>query len=148
MDSPYLSLISLVRGWPQQNGAARGFDGAMALIGSVAKSPRPLVLDLTMEQSARGTTSLFIRSSWDLQLGLGGLSKIADETAGNAIRLALLISSALNRPWNGFNGLLKYYLVFLATPKNNAGLQRVSILTEVSNSEIAAPNNVCVPAAK
>ena len=63
MDSPYLSLISLVRGWPPQNGAARGFDGAMALIGAVAKSPRPLVLDLTMEQSARGTTSLFIRSS-------------------------------------------------------------------------------------
>jgi hypothetical protein len=87
MDSPYLSLISLVRGWPQQNGAARGVDGAMALIGSVAKSPRPLVLDLTMEQSARGATSLFIRSSWDLQLGLGGLSKIADETAGECYSL-------------------------------------------------------------
>ena len=32
--------------------------------------------------------------------------------------------------------------------KNNARLQRVNIQTEVSNSEIAAPDNVWVPAAK
>jgi hypothetical protein len=38
--------------------------------------------------------------------------------------------------------------VFLAIPKKNAGLQRVNILTEISNSEIAAPDNVWVPAAK
>jgi hypothetical protein len=42
----------------------------------------------------------------------------------------------------------QYYLVFLATPKKNAGLQRVNIQTEVSNSEIVAPNNVWVAAAK
>jgi hypothetical protein len=36
----------------------------------------------------------------------------------------------------------QYYLVFLATPKKKAGLQRVRIETEVSNSEIAAPDNV------
>ena len=32
--------------------------------------------------------------------------------------------------------------------KKNAGLQRVNIQTEASNSEIAAPDNVWVPAAK
>jgi hypothetical protein len=42
----------------------------------------------------------------------------------------------------------QYYLVFLATPKKNAGLQRFNIQTEVSNSEIVAPDNVWVPAAK
>jgi hypothetical protein len=65
----------------------------------------------------------------------------------NLVRLALPTSSPLNRTWNGF-ALDKTTWCFIATPKKNASLQRVSILTEVSNSEIAAPNNVWVPAAK
>ena len=67
----------------------------------------------------------------------------------NAIRLALLISSALNRTWNGFNGLL---IILPRVPRHSEeerwSTARVSILTEVSNWEIAAPNNVWVPAAK
>jgi hypothetical protein len=77
-----------------------------------------------------------------------GFPKSPMKRVANAIRLALLISSALNRTWNGFNGLL---IVLPGVPphsEEDAGLQRVSILTEVSNSEIAAPNNVWVPAAK
>jgi len=38
----------------------------------------------------------------------------------------------------------QYYLVFLAAPRK-AGLQRVSIQTEVPNSKIAPPDGVCVP---
>jgi hypothetical protein len=40
----------------------------------------------------------------------------------------------------------QYYLVFLATPKKKAGFQRVNVQTEVTNSEILAPDNVWVPA--
>lgn len=40
-----------------------------------------------------------------------------------------------------------YYLVFQATPRKNAGFQRVNILTELPKSEILAPDNVWVPAA-
>ena len=90
------------------------------------------------------------RSSWDLQLGLGGLSKIADETGGECYSLGTssLVSFKpyLERFQKNLNN--QYYLVFLATPKKKPGLQRVNILTEVSNSEIAAPDNVWVPAAK
>jgi hypothetical protein len=42
----------------------------------------------------------------------------------------------------------QYYLVFQAIPKNKAGLQRVDVTTEVSNAEIASPNNVWVPEGK
>ena len=41
----------------------------------------------------------------------------------------------------------QYYLVFLAVPRRRAGLQRINVQTEVANSEIAAPDNVWVPAA-
>jgi hypothetical protein len=40
----------------------------------------------------------------------------------------------------------QYYLVFGAVPKNKAGLQRVRISTESPGFEIAAADNVWVPA--
>jgi len=38
--------------------------------------------------------------------------------------------------------------VFQAVPKKKEGLQRVNITTEVANADIAAADNVWVPAAK
>jgi hypothetical protein len=38
--------------------------------------------------------------------------------------------------------------VFQAVPKKKEGLQRVDITTEVANADIAAADNVLVPAAK
>ena len=90
------------------------------------------------------------RSSWDLQLGLGGLSKIAEETGGECYSLGTtsLVSFKpyLDRFQNSLNN--QYYLVFLATPKKKGGLLRVRIETELPNSEIASPDNVWVPEAK
>jgi hypothetical protein len=90
------------------------------------------------------------RSSWDLQLGLGGLSKIADETGGECYSLGTSTLVSFKPYLERFQRTLdnQYYLVFLATTKKKAGLQRVNIRTEASNSEIAAPDNVWVPAAK
>lgn len=42
----------------------------------------------------------------------------------------------------------QYYVVFQAIPKNKAGLQRVNVTTEVSTTEIAAPDNAWVPVGK
>lgn len=89
------------------------------------------------------------RSSWDLQLGLSGLSKIAEETGGECYSLSTsnLVSFKpyLDRFQKNLNN--QYYLVFLADPKKKAGIQRIKISTEKSNSEILAPDNVWVPAA-
>jgi hypothetical protein len=111
MDSSYLSLISLVKRWPQQNvrrevlmvsdgiDRLRGEKSAPSCLGpncGTVIAYRPSVwMPPRQAKSARGTTSLFIRSSWDLQLGLGGLSKIADETGGECYSLGTsnLVSS-------------------------------------------------------
>lgn len=42
----------------------------------------------------------------------------------------------------------RYYLAFDAMPKKKAGFQRINVQTELSNSELLAPDNVRVPAAK
>jgi hypothetical protein len=131
MDSPYLLLISLVKGWPLQNvrrevlmvsdgiDRLRGEKSAPSRLGpnygtvtayrpSVWMPPRRAKSARRLQQRhfrcflmrplryLNGRTpspvpaearQLFIRRSWDLRLGLGGLSKIADETGGECYSL-------------------------------------------------------------
>jgi hypothetical protein len=178
MDSPYLSLISLAKGWPQQNVRREVLmvsDGIDRLRG---EKPRPsqlgptygpvyhsmptISVDATSASEVSQRYNVIVhslyavgvgrvgRSSWDLQIGLSGLSKIADETGGECYSLGTSNLVSFKPYLERFQRALdnQYYLVFLATPKKNAGLQRFNIQTEVSNSEIVAPNNVWVAAAK
>jgi hypothetical protein len=177
MDSPYLSLISLVKGWPQQNvrrAVLMVTDGIDRLrgetptpsrlgpnYGSVYHTMPTISVDATSasEMSQRYNVIVYSlyavgvgragRSSWDLQLGLSGLSKIADETGGECFSLGTsqLVSFKpyLERLQKMFSN--QYYVVFQAVPRKRAGFQRVTVETELSNSEILAPDNVWVPAA-
>ena len=177
MDSPYLSLISLVKGWPQQKVRREVLmvsDGIDRLrgekpspsqlgpnFGPVYHSMPTISVDTNSASEISQRYNVIVhslyavgvgragRSSWDLDLGLSGLSKIADETGGECYSLGTSTLVSFKPYLERFQNTLgnQYYLVFLATPKKSAGLQRVKILTEVSNSEIAAPNNVWVPAA-
>ena len=178
MDSPYLSLISLVKGWPEQKvrrevlmlsdgiDRLRGEKPAPSRLGPnfgpVYHSMPTISTDATSASEISQRYNVIVhslyavgvgrvgRSSWDLDMGLSGLSKIADETGGECYSLGTSNAVSFKPYLERFQRTLdnQYYLVFLATPKKSAGLQRVTILTEVSNSEIAAPNNVWVPAAK
>ena len=178
MDSPYLSLISLVKSWPQQNVRREVLmvtDGIDRLrgekptpsqlgpaFGPVYHSVPTISVDATSasEISQRYNVIVFSiyspgvgragRSAWDIDLGLSGISKIADETGGECYSLGTSNPVSFKPYLEQFQRTLgnQYYLVFLATPKKKAGLQRVNIQTEVSNSEIAAPDNVWVPAAE
>jgi hypothetical protein len=178
MDSPYLSLISLAKGWQQQNVRREVLmvtDGIDRLRG---ERPTPTQLGPTLGPAYHSMPTISVdatsaseisqrynvivhsiyavgvgragRSSWDLQLGLSGLTKIAQETGGDCYSLGTtnLVSFKpyLEQLQKTFNN--QYYLVFLAVPKKKAGLQRINILTEVSNSEILAPDNAWVPAAQ
>lgn len=179
MDSPYLSLISVVRGWPQQNVrrvVLMVSDGVDRLRGERPRSDRlgpgwgaePIyhsmpqisvdansaseicqrynVLFYSMYSPGIGRAG---RSSWDLQLGLGGLCKIAEETGGECYSLSTSTLVSFKPYLDQLQKSLdnQYYLVFLAPPRKNAGFQRVNILTELPKSEILAPDNVWVPAA-
>jgi hypothetical protein len=178
MDSPYLSLISAVKGWPQQNvrreilmvtdgvDRLRGVEPTASRLGpnygpvyhsmpimspdvnSASEiSQRYNVLVYSLYAVGVGRAS---RSSWDLQLGLSGLTKIADETGGDCFSLGTssLVSFKpyLDRLQKNFEN--QYYVVFQATPKGKGGLQRVNVTTEVPNAEIAAPDNVWVAPGK
>jgi hypothetical protein len=178
MDSPYLSLISLVKGWPQQNVRREVLmvtDGIDRLRG---ENPQPSRLgpnfgptyhsmptistDATSASEISQRYNVLVysiyalgvgragRSSWDLQLGLSGLSKIAEETGGECFSLGTSQAVSFKPYLDRLQKLLsnQYYVVFLAVPKNKAGLQRVNVLTELSNSEIYSPDNVWVAAAE
>ena len=185
MDSPYLSLMSLVKAWPQAKvrrevlmvsdgidrlrndrssfsqtpsrgpagtaNAARSFD-TMPTISPDAdtasrNSQRYGVIVHSIYATGAGRLG---RNAWEAQLGQSGVAKIADETGGEYFALgtqnAVSFKPYLDRLQKIFNN--QYYLVFQAVPKKKEGLQRVNITTEVANADIAAADNVWVPAAK
>jgi len=177
MDSPYLSLISLVKGWPQQNVRREVLmvtDGIDRLrgekpqpsrlgpnFGPVYHSMPTISTDATSASEISQRYNVLVhsiyalgvgragRSSWDLQLGLSGLDKIADETGGECFSLGTSQPVSFKPYLESLQKLLnnQYYVVFLAVPKNKAGLQPVKVQTELSNSEIYSPDNVWVAAA-
>ncbi len=178
MDSPYLSLITLVKGWPQQNirrevlmvtdglDRLRGVQPTPSRLGPnygpVYHSMPALSPDVNSASEISQRYNVLVyslyavgvgraaRSSWDLQIGLSALTKLADETGGDCFSLGTssLVSFKpyLERLQKMFDS--QYYVVFQATPKKKAGLQRVNVTTEVPNSEISAPDNAWVPVGK
>jgi len=177
MDSPYLSLISLVKSWPQQNVRREVLmvsDGIDRLrgekpqasrlgpsYGSVYHSMPTMSIDATSASEISQRYNVIVhslyaagvgragRSSWDLQLGLSGLSKISDETGGECFSLGTSTLVSFKPYLERLQKMLsnQYYVVFQAVPRKKASLQRITVQTELSNSEILAPDNVWVPAA-
>ena len=177
MDSPYLSLISLVKGWQQQKVrrvVLMVTDGIDRLRGETPQPSRlgpsygpvyhtmPTVsTDATSASEISQRYNVLVssvyaigvgragRSSWDLQNGLSGLTKVAIETGGECFSLGTSQLVSFKPYMDSFQKMLnnQYYLVFQASAKKKAGLQRINVQTELSNSEIIAPDNVWVPAA-
>jgi hypothetical protein len=176
MDSPYLSLISLVKGWPQQNtrrevlmvtdgiDRLRGAQTGSRLgpnFGPAFHSMPTMSPDVNSASEISQRYNVIVhslyslgvgraaRSSWDLQIGLSGLSKLADETGGDCFSLGTsnLVSFKpyLDRLQKIFNN--QYFAVFQVVPGKKPALQRVNFTTEVPNSELAAADNVWVPTA-
>ena len=195
MDSPYLSLISLVKSWPQQKvrrevlmitdgiDRLRGEKPELTRMepdyGSFTRKPNyssryqnpsfvgvyhsmpTISVDTTTasEVSQRFNVVVYSlyaagvgragRTGWDLDLGLAGLTKIADETGGECFSLGTSQLVSFKPYLDNLEKFLanQYYIVFLATPQKKAGLQRVNVQTELSNTELIAPDNVWVAAA-
>jgi len=185
MDSPYLSLMSLVKGWPQQKvrrevlmvtdgidrlrndrssflqtpprgpagtaNAARAFDTMPTMSPDAdtasRNSQRYGVIVHSIYAPGAGRLG---RNAWEAQLGQSGVAKIADETGGEYFALgtqnAVSFKPYLERLQKIFDN--QYYLVFQAVPGKKDGLQRVSVSTEVANADLAAADNVWVPAGK
>jgi hypothetical protein len=184
MDSPYLSLMSLVKAWPQQkvrrevlmitDGIDRlrsdrssfsqtpsRYPGAPSMMAGPSTMP---TISPDADSASRNSQRYGVivhsiyavgagrlgRNAWEAQLGQSGVAKIADETGGEYFALgtqnAVSFKPYFDRLQKIFSN--QYYLVFQAVPKKKEGLQRVNITTEVPNADIAAADNVWVPAAK
>jgi hypothetical protein len=182
MDSPYLSLISLLKGWPE--GKTRrevlmitdGIDrlhGQRPLTntrvppGRPSLEPRPAIqtmpspsVNIDPASTASQHSGVIVhsiyasgvgragRNAWETQLGQSGIAQIADETGGEYFALGLQDAISFKPYLERLQKILnnQYFLVFLAVPPKKSELQRVDILTEVQNADIAAANNVWVPA--
>ena len=177
MDSPYLSLIALVKSWPQHKVRREVLmvsDGIDRLRGEQPQASRlgpsfgPVYHSMpTISNDANSASEISqrynvivypvyspgvgraARSSWDLQVGLSGLTKIADETGGEVFSLSTSQAVSFKPYMERIQKLLdnQYYVVFQAIPGKKAGFQRVKFSTELPNSELLAPDNVWVPAA-
>jgi hypothetical protein len=175
MDSPYLSLISLVKGWQQQKvrrvilmvtdgidrlrGERPGPSRLGPSFGPMYHGMPYISVDANSasEVSQRYNVLVFFiygvgvgragRSSWDLQIGLSGISKIAEESGGEVFSLNTSQLVSFKPYLERFQRMLnnQYYVVFQAIPGKKEGFQRVKVETEVGNSEILAPDNVWVP---
>jgi hypothetical protein len=176
MDSPYLSLISLVKAWPEQKirreilmvsdgidrlrawqggGLGPGFGPtfhSMPTISPDVDSASELcqrynAIVYSIYATGVGRSS---RNYLSLQNGQNSLSKLTQETGGDLFSLGVsnLVSFRpyLDRLQKILNN--QYYVVFQAAAKKKAGLQRINFSTEVPNAEIVAADNVWVPAAK
>lgn len=88
------------------------------------------------------------RNAWEAQLGQAGVAKITDETGGEYFALGtqnpVSFKPYLDRLQRILNN--QYFLVFQAIPGKKEALQRVRISTSLTNVEIAAADNVWVPA--
>jgi hypothetical protein len=174
-DSPYLSLISLLKGWPENKmrrevlmvtdgidrlrnygpSAGSGF-GPRGMQSWSAMSP-----DLDSASSAAQQYGVIVhsiycrgvghlgRNYYDASSGQNGLAKLADETGGESFFLGVQNPVSFKPYLDRLQMILgnQYFLAFLANPGKKAGLQRVKISTEVPKVEIVSADNVWVPAA-
>jgi len=187
MDSPYLSLISLVKGWPQQKlrrevllisdgidrlrGDTTGDVGPADPFASTNRrgrmpAARTSMTMPTMSSDAETASNAsqrygvivhsiyaagvgrLSRNAWEAQLGQSGIAKITDETGGEYFALGTGNAVSFKPYLERLQKILEnqYFLVFQVTPRNKGSLQRLRVSTDVANADLAAADNVWIPA--
>jgi hypothetical protein len=184
-DSPYLSLITVLKGWPQSKlrrevlmigdgidrlrgtyGAGSGSLSARApsarspLMGSMQPLPE-ISPDIETASRAAQRYGVIVhsiytrgvghagRNLWEITNGQNGLSKLADETGGEAFYLGAQNAVSFKPYLERLQTILdnQYFLVFQAVPGKKPDLQRIRTSTEIPKVEIVTADNVWVPAA-
>jgi|SRR5665213_3240436 len=90
------------------------------------------------------------RNFWEATNGQNGLAQLSEETGGESYFLGLQSLVSFKPYLDEIRTMLEnqYLLTFQANPDKKAGLQPVTITTEVAGVEFAAAESVWVPAAK
>jgi hypothetical protein len=160
--SPYFSLSDLIKRWPESSNRREVLmvsDGIDRYYGS-ADLQDPY-LDAAIDDALRAGIVIydiytpgaghFGHSYWQNYWGQTYLSRVADETGGEAYYIGFTGAPVSFDPYLEDMGRHidhQYWLTFLAKPQKKSGWQRVKVTTEVSNAELVAAHQVYVPAEK
>jgi hypothetical protein len=169
--SPYLSIVDVIKQWPtnpppQQPVMNRWpdtpvrheivvFSDGIDRFGGTGIS-NPYVDEAIVVAETAGVVVYAIyasgvgrygRSFWRITWGQNYLSRIAEETGGEAFYLGTDTAVSFTPYLEDLNRRLEqqYLLAFFAKPEKKPGLQRVKLRTEVPNAELIGAEKVFVP---
>ncbi|MGA9448083.1 MAG: hypothetical protein WBQ74_23385 [Candidatus Sulfotelmatobacter sp.] len=163
--SPYLSVIDLMTRWPANQNRREvvmvtdGIDRArrgMFWRGLNVNPDVDSASDVAMRTGtiihtiyAPGVGRLY-RNYWEATNGQLGIAKLSDVTGGESFFLGLQSPVSFAPYLDQLQKILdnQYLLSFSAKPDKKAGLQYVTLSTEVAGVEFAAADAIWVPAAK
>jgi hypothetical protein len=159
-NSPYLSVSSAIKRWPTGNSNRRVIllvsDGIDPMQPGISNS----YLDAAIEQAQRTGTQVysiyasgaghFGHTLWRINTGQSNLSRLADETGGEAYFQGYQTPIAFAPYLEEFSNRLshQYKLTFQIKSGDKPSYQHVRLETEVPNAELVTANKVFVPAAK
>jgi len=154
--SPYLALTDLVKRWPTtaaRRAVVMATDGVDRLYGT--GDLQDPYLDEAIDNASRAGIAVsaiytpnvghFGHSYWQTYWGQSCLSRLADETGGEAYYIGF------TGPPVSFTPFLEdvekrlaqqYLLTFLAKSPKKAGWQRIRLMTEVPNADLVGPGKV------
>lgn len=157
--SPYLSLSDLIQRWPESPARreifmiSSGIDRLQPgpndsyLAGAIDRAQRAGIQIYTIYASSAGH---FGHSYWRFNWGQNNLSRLAEETGGEAYFQGFQTPISFAPYLDEFADRLKhqYRLTVLAKPEKKASYQGIRLETEVPNAELVAAERIFVPAAK
>jgi hypothetical protein len=162
--SPYLSVIDLMNRWPEHPNRrvivmiTDGIDRARGGPRSRGLGTFPDVNRASDVGQRTGTIINTIyapgvgfrtRNFWEATNGQNGIAKLSDETGGESFFLGLQSAVSFRPYLDSIQTSLsnQFILEFRAVPGRRAGLQSVSLGTEVAGVELVSADGVWVPAA-
>jgi hypothetical protein len=158
-NSPYLSVTDVIKRWPESNARHVIFmvsDGIDPLQPGITDT----YLDDTIETAQRTGTQIYAifaaraghfgHTFWRISQGQDNLSKLADQTGGEAYFQGFSTPIAFAPFLDEFAERLnhQFLLTFLMKPEKKASYQHVMLQTEVPNAELVGPDKVYVPGSK
>lgn len=156
IDSPYLAITDLIKRWPE-SAASREVLLVSSGVDALEPGPSNPYLDEAIDHAQRAAvqvSSIYTptaghagHSFWRLNWGQNNLSRLSDETGGEAYYLGLEAPVSFGPYLDQSAARLQhqYKLTFLAKRGSKPGSHRLRLQTEVPNAELVAQSRVYVP---
>jgi hypothetical protein len=157
-NSPYLSITDTIKRWPE-SATRRAILLVSSGIDPLQPGPTDSDLDEAAEQAQRTGTQIYAiyasdaghfgHTLWRINQGQNNLSRLADETGGEAYFQGFSTPVAFAPFLEEFASRLshQYKLTFVAKAGNKPEYQHMRLETEIPNAELVTADKIYVPAA-